>query len=150
MSLELIIQIATLVSGIASLAGIAGLIATIVIYKRQMTAMMFLEYTKRYEEIVDSFPANAWAYRLNSAEDLPVTSPELTKSILKYLNICCEEYTLSQKGYLAKDIWSMWEGIVKRVLRSPLFRREWPTLAVEFESYPEFSKYVEAVQNNQK
>ena len=115
MDLDLIAKIADIIAGITGGAGIVGLIITIVIYKRQMNAMTFLEYAKRYEEIVDSFPSNAWAHRLNNAEDLPEPSDELTKSVLKYLNICCEEYYLCKMGYLAKDVWSMLEGIVRRV-----------------------------------
>jgi hypothetical protein len=94
---------------------------------------------------MDSFPKDAWVVRLD-LDRLPDSSPELSKSVLKYLNLCAEEYYLLQKKLLAKDVWQIWEDELKRTLQSPLFKREWKELAKEFEAYPEFRQYLKNIQ----
>ena len=142
--LELVVQIATL----ASMAvGAFGLFLGIVVYRRQMNAQVFLEYTKRYEDVMDSFPESARAARLDISSDPPPESPELTTAVLRYVNLCSEEFYLCKRRYLSKEIWRIWESELKRSLRSPLIRREWAKLGKEFSSYPEFVEYVTQAQS---
>jgi hypothetical protein len=110
-----------------------------------MNTQVFLTYTQRFDQIMDSFPKDAWVMRLD-LDRLPDSSPELSRSVLKYLNLCAEEYYLLQKKLLAKDVWQIWEDELKRTLQSPLFKREWKELAKEFEAYPEFRQYLENIQ----
>jgi hypothetical protein len=49
--------------------------------------------------------------------------------------------------YLAGEVWAIWERELKRMLQSKLIEREWPKLRDEFESYPEFFKFVEDAQD---
>ena len=142
MNLEQAVQIGTLISMVVAAV---GLVIGVVVYRRQMNAQLFLEYTRRYEQIMESFPANA---RLSLNEKLPKSSKALTFCVLKYLNLSSEEFYLCRKYYLSKSIWSIWEKELKRTLRSPLLRREWDKLRTEFESYPAFSRYVEETQRS--
>ena len=145
MTLELAIQIGNLV---LVLVGVAGLVVAIRTYKRQTNAQIFLEYTGRYEKIMESFPANSLQSRLMLEGNPPNESQELSLAVLKYLNLCSEEYYLYRKGYLAKDVWTIWESELVRTLRSPLVLREWKRLEHEFESYPEFKGFVESTQSS--
>lgn len=143
MNLELAIQLATLISVII---GIITLFFAFYSYRRQMNAQVFIEFTGRYEKIMDGFPNSARVARLNLDAELPPESDELSMVALKYLNLCSEEFYLCKRGYLAKDVWKIWECELHRTLQSPLFMREWGKLSGEFGSYPEFRKYVEEVQ----
>lgn len=80
MSIELIIQISTLLS---ILFGITAFFWGINSYQRQMYAQVFIEYTKRFEEIMQSFSRNAWMARLNSDGALPEPSEELSISVIR-------------------------------------------------------------------
>ena len=121
-----------------------GLLIGIRTYRRQTNAQVFLEYTKRYENIMESFPTNALPARLALEGTPPPQSTELSLALLRYLNLSSEEFYLQSKGYLAKEIWLIWEGELTRTLRSPLMRREWKELRSEFDSYPEFLTYVDS------
>jgi len=145
MNLEQAVQIGTLIS--VAVAAF-GLLIGVVVYRRQMNAQLFLEYTRRYQQIMESFPADARDARLSLNEKLPKSSKALTFCVLKYLNLSSEEFYLYKKHYLSKSIWSIWEKELKRTLRSPLLRREWSKLRNEFESYPTFSRYVEETQRS--
>ncbi|HEV2665479.1 MAG TPA: hypothetical protein VG324_11240, partial [Blastocatellia bacterium] len=106
-------------------------------------AQMVIKYAERYEKIMDSFPQEAFRLRFDLDSELPTPSQELTTCVLKYLNLCSEEFYLRKKSYIAKDVWSIWEAELNRTLRSGLFRREWESLRDEFVSYPDFRDFVE-------
>src|SRR5882724_12747818 len=111
MNIDLAIKIATPVS---TVIGIITLIFVIISYRRQMNAHTFLEYTNRFEKIMESFPRSSWSARLNLYGPLPATSEELSLCALQYLNLCSEEFYLHKRGYLAKDVWQIWEGEMRR------------------------------------
>jgi hypothetical protein len=112
-----------------------------------MNAQLFVEYTKRYEEVVGCFPKDCSKLRLAlEVDEMPPESEELRLAILRYLNLCSEEFYLYRRHYLSKRIWTIWEAELNRVLRSKLLRREWQAVRDEYQSFPEWRKYVEAVQ----
>jgi hypothetical protein len=123
-----------------------SLVVGIVIYYRQSNAQVFLEYTKRYSDIMNRFPAEGLKARLNLLAKLPEKSDELSLAVLRYLNLCSEEFYLCKQKYLSSRVWGIWEAELKRTLSSPLFVREWAELREEFRSYPEFLEYVDRVQ----
>lgn len=143
MDLKTVADIATFVSALAAFVAILVGIRT---YKRQTNAQVFLEYTARYENVMALFPADARRARLDLDGEPPGPSDELSLAVLRYLNLCSEEFYLCRRRYLARDVWSIWEAELKRTLRSPLLLREWKSLRREFQSYPEFLEYVDEAQ----
>jgi hypothetical protein len=127
------------------LAAVSILIG-VYVFRRQMNAQLFVEYTKRYEQVMLSYPEGLRDTRLDSMGVPPPESPELTVAILRYLNLCSEEFYLWERGYLSGDIWRIWESEIRRTLASPLYRREWRKVQAEFASYGEFAKYVADAQ----
>src|SRR5687768_4325484 len=85
-------------------------------YRDQMNAQLFLEFTKRFEEVMQSFPKNLWSTRLAIEGKPPAKSKALSLSVLRYLNLSSEEYYLRQKGWLYKETWEIWERELKRTL----------------------------------
>jgi ABC-type phosphate/phosphonate transport system permease subunit len=61
MDANILIQLATLISVIAA---VIGLMISVRAYKRQVSALFLLEYTKRVDDIMRSFPPSLWAPRL--------------------------------------------------------------------------------------
>ena len=137
--IDLAIAFLTLAGVIVAVIGIFRGVHT---YKNQMNAQLFLEFTKRFEEVMESFPEDAWPSRLNINAEPPPESKELSASVLRYLNLCGEEYYLYLKEWLDEKVWKIWEDELIRTLQTPLFRREWPKLSSEFEAYLEFKEYV--------
>jgi hypothetical protein len=145
-TLQLVLQAAT---PLGVIVGFIGLIYTVDNYRRQMHAQIFMKYTERYEHILDHFPENALAARFDTLA-LPPQSSQLSLCVLKYLNLCSEEFYLRTQGYLPEALWSIWEGDLKRIIGSPLLQREWPSLRAEFLSHQSFLAYVERVQSECK
>jgi hypothetical protein len=127
------------------IGGFLSLIYTINNVRRQMNVQILMKYTERYEHILDEFPKDALLARFDS-QTLPPQSAELTLCLLKYLNLCSEEYYLWKHKYLDKTVWAIWEGDLKKMIASPLLQREWLLLEKEYESHHDFLKYVERIQ----
>jgi hypothetical protein len=138
--LENIIKILALPSAILGIYAFFHGIAT---YNKQMNAQVFFQYAKRYDEIMNSFPKSARLARIRSSEALPKPSGELSICILRYFNLCSEEFYLYKSNYLSHKVWGVWTDEMIRTWRTPLFRREWKKLAHEFDTYPEFQKFVQ-------
>lgn len=115
-------------------------------YRGQMNAQLFLSFTERYENLMCNAPAEFRAWRLNPDTAPPEMTQDVHTSILAYLNLCSEEYFLWRNGYLDHAIWCIWSDELERRLRSDLFRREWPKLREEFQSYGHFCEFVDRAQ----
>jgi hypothetical protein len=124
----------------------ASIVVAVVLYRRQCNVQVFLEYTKRYADIMNMFPSEGRKARLDLFGDPPPESDELSLSVLRYLNLCSEEFYLCKKKYLSSHVWRIWEAELKRTLGSTLVVREWARLREEFQAYPEFLEYVECAQ----
>ena len=145
MNLDFIIKFTTLLSIIV---GIVAFFNGVSNYKRQMNGQVFFQYTKRYDEIMDSFPKSARKARINSSNALPRESEELTVCVLRILNLCSEEYYLYRTKFVSKGVWNILEAELVRTLRTPLFRREWIKLVHEFDAYPDFQSFVRKTQES--
>src|ERR1039458_9046175 len=144
--LDLVLRFAT-PAGV--IGGFLSLIYTINNVRRQINVQILMKYTERYEHILGEFPKDALLGRFDS-QALPPQSAELTLCLLKYLNLCSEEYYLWKHKYLARTVWAIWEGDLKKTIASPLLRREWPSLEKEYESHRDFLMYVERIQTEHR
>lgn len=141
--MEIALQLATLIS---VLLAAASIFHGAFINRRQMNAQVFLEYTRRYEAVMEAFPEEARSFRLKPEGDPPPESPALSHAVLRYINLCSEEYYLCKKRYLDREIWQIWERELKKTLCSPLMKREWKKLRGEFTTFSEFAAYVADLQ----
>lgn len=117
-------------------------------YRGQMHAQLFLHFTQRYDEILQSFPDSGREFRLSVDGDLPAESADLRLAVLRYLNLCSEEFYMKEQKLLPPKVWEYWQAELERTLRSPLVQREWPYLKSEFASYGEFRLYLEGLRRN--
>lgn len=144
MTVQAVAAIGTFAS---ALVGATAVLVALIAYKRQTNAQLFLAYTSRYQEVMDSFPPGCRGSRLDSYGEPPSPSEDLTLAVLRYLNLCSEEFYLCREGYLSKGVWNIWEAELKRTLASPLVRREWALIKNEFAAYPEFLDFVDLAQS---
>ena len=136
--MENIAHWATLVSALIAIGTFGFGIRT---FKRQMNAQAYLEYTKRYDQIMEALGPDC-RFDLNSVK----VDKDTKLAVLRYLNLCSEEYYLYSQKYLANDLWQYWGNELERTLCTPLFREAWKSLKSEFDSFVDFQKYVENAQ----
>jgi hypothetical protein len=118
-------------------------------FRKQMNAQVYLAYTDRYERLMADCPIDFRTTLLELPLDEvdPKDRDRIKLCLLRYLNLCSEEFHLMRTGYLAPEVWGLWRRELEWTLRRPLYRSGWPGLRHEFESYPEFLAYVEEVQD---
>src|SRR4051794_954314 len=97
-----VMQVGTL---LGALSGVVWVYVAMITYKGQMNAEVFLQCNERYEQIMQSFPSEAWAVRLHIDTALPEPSIQLTLCALRYLNLSAEEFYLHRRGYINKEVW---------------------------------------------
>lgn len=142
-----IISIGAQVATAASvLIAAASILLAKEMFRKQMNADIFMTFTSRYESIVLAFPPQLRFSRFDKPDEAIVLSEEVLLGILRYLNLCSEEFYLQKAGLLDMSIWSIWEDELIKTLRSRTVVAAWNELSREFSSYPEFVKFVEATQ----
>jgi hypothetical protein len=126
--------------------GVVSLLFAVRNYRRQVNAQIFFEIANRYHNMLQTFPMNEWMSRLNPSDEAPLSTPELTASVLRYFAIVHFAFILHQLRYLSKDLWKILQAEHRRTLATPLFVREWSALRTEFSFFPTFLSYVDTVQ----
>lgn len=116
-------------------------------YRRQVNTQIFFEIAGRYHDLLQSFPLHQWTNLLNRRDEAPELSAESISGVIRYLEIVHFAFILHDLRYLSKDLWKILQAEHHRTLMSPLFVREWPVLRIEFNLFPTFLKYVDAIQH---
>lgn len=145
MSLDVVVYVAAIITLVLTAA---ALLFGLWSFGKQMNCQVFLAYNERYERVIRAFPPGSLESRLRLGETLPERSEELSICLLRYFNLCSEEFFLYRQGFLSKKIWAIWEPEIIRMFRSPVLRREWQRIRVESKAYPDFFAFVERAQAN--
>jgi len=144
MTLQTMLRYATLWS---LLVAIISLIVVVHISRRQMQAHLYLEVGKRFDDLLNALPPGVWLARLAPETNLPPPTAELTSNVHRYFAFLLFMYCLADERYLPPAMLRILHAGIHRTLVSPLFAREWSTLRTEFEPYPEFVNFVDALQS---
>lgn len=123
---------------LVNLAGVVLLVVTIWnlrfatrSFKEQMNAQVYLAYTERYEKLMADCPPDfrTTMLDLNLSEVEGKDRDRIKVCLLRYLNLCSEEFHLMQTGYLASEVWGIWRQELEWTLRKRLYLSGWPELA---------------------
>ena len=126
----------------AIVVGGIGIGVALVNQRRQLNAQMYIEFSKRFEELLRLFPTEAWLANRRADKELPPPSKEITECTLYCIQFVADEYHLHKAGYISNRLWKLWEREIKRTLTGPLFKREWSAVAPEFSHDKDFLDYM--------
>jgi hypothetical protein len=135
-------QVGTL--GIASL----GVWVAVLNQRRQLNAQMYIQVAGRFQELLRSFPTEAWLANRNPSRPLPPPNQEVTECTLYCIQLIAEVYRLHRAGYISKRLWLLWEREIKHTLTGPIFQREWAGLAAEFTHNHQFLQYINVLMSD--
>ena len=113
--------------------------------RRQLNAQIFIEMSRRFQDVLRMFPTEAWLANRNPSAPLPPPSQEITDCTLYCIQLVADVYHLRQGRYISKRIWSAWEREIRHTLEGPVFQREWKTVAVEFSHNRHFQGYLDTL-----
>ena len=136
--------IGNLISTFAALVAIVGLICQSRSTRKQIKLQNFIEYTKRYQEIILNFPENINEENF-TFDSLDKISKEKTMRYMRaYFDLCFEEYTLHEKGFIDNDLWSIWEGGMKFAFSKSAFQQAWKIIEKDTEFGGKFEAFVQS------
>jgi hypothetical protein len=139
MNSQTVIQLAQLCT---VLIGSLGVAVSLRSHRRQMHAQMYIEFSKRFHNVLRTFPAQIWAEAAGGHAPLPPRHPELTRSCLQCFHIIADLYRLHKGGYITAELWRPWQSGIRRAMQRPLLRREWLELECNFDHDPALCHYM--------
>ena len=117
---------------------------------RQMTAQTFIEFSKRFQELLRMFPKEAWLANRNPSKPMPPSSQELTDCTRYAIQLVADVYHLRNIGYISKRVWNVWGRQIRQTLAGPVFQREWQGLSAEFAYSEDFVNYIDKVMREEQ
>lgn len=110
---------------------------------KQLKLQNYMEYTKRYQEIILHFPesVNKKSFKLDRFD------PEIRDKTMRYMRVyfdlCFEEYDLNNKEMIDEEIWDTWKSGMKFAFSKPAFIQAWDIIKLDTEYDQGFYKLVE-------
>lgn len=124
-------------SAITVAIGTTGILVALRNQRRQLNAQLYIEMSKGFQEMMRSFPTEAWLANTNVSRPMPPPSKEVTECTLYAMQFVADVYYLHKGGYLSANLWKLWERAIDRTLAGRVFQREWETLSVQFDNSPD-------------
>ena len=110
---------------------------------RQLNAHTFIEFSKRFQELLRLFPTEAWLANRDSSKPMPPSSQELTDCTRYAMQLIADVYHLRKIGYISTRVWNVWERQIRQTLAGPVFHREWQGVSAEFAYSGHFVRYID-------
>lgn len=128
------------------IVAIGGLWYQIRSMRKQLTIQNFSDYTKRYQEIILSFPedVNEPSFNLKAHNDYKRTM----RYMRAYFDLCFEEFYLHQRKLIDKELWSVWEGGMKVAFSKPAFQQAWTIINHDSDFGGQFESFVDSAMPN--
>ena len=128
--------------------GVIGIFVALRYQHRQLNAKMYIEFSGRFQELLRSFPTDAWLANADPSQPMPAPTREVTECTLYVIQFLADIYYLHKRGYLSANLWKLWERAIKQTLAGRVFRREWETLSTEFVYSPDFVDYIKTTMHS--
>lgn len=107
----------------------------------QLQLQHFADYTKRYQEIVLSFPEsiNEASFELKQHAE----RDKLMRQMRVYTDLCFEEWFLNQKFGIDKRIWAVWDGGMSTAFSKRAFREAWSEIKKDTRYGADFEQFID-------
>jgi hypothetical protein len=107
-----------------------------------------LDFFKRYEAWNEDAPyALDERTRLDDLDDQ--TRNEVLHSVVRYANLCSEEFALYKARRVPRDIWEIWDYGIRQNFQKPIWREAWAEKRKEYDSYRVYQEYVDKIVGEQ-
>jgi len=130
--------------------GCLGIWVAMLNQRRQLNAQMFIEVSRRFQELLRLFPTDAWLANRNPAQPLPPRSREITDCTLYCFQLIADVHHLRQRRFISDKVWTGWEREIKHVVTGRIFQREWSALEIEFAHNQDFMRYINVLMDRKQ
>ncbi len=113
---------------------------------------VFLEYTRRFDEISSFFPILFRTPECVADKKIQTAkldaSDELQHAILRYFNLCCEEHYLNANMLVTNEIWELWSHSMRSMMANGVVRNAWLKNRSSYAMSPDFVKFFDECCND--
>lgn len=115
---------------------------------KQLKLQNYIEYTKRYQEIILNFPENV-NERSFDMEKLDKAVQDKTMRYMRaYYDLCFEEFDLQSKGFIHGKMWDTWKAGMEFAFSKSAFRQAWAKIKQDTKYDEGFNKLVDGCHEN--
>ena len=114
---------------------------------KQLRLQNFMEYTRRYQEIILNFPEtiNEPTFKLVNLTD--GVREKTMRYMRAYFDLCYEEFILHEKKFIDDTFWKIWKGGMEAAFAKPAFKQAWEAISKDSSFGPEFVGFVQLHMN---
>ncbi len=141
------VEIGTVLALLALLFGVFKLFFQM---KKQFEFQVFIEYTKRYQEIMIQFPEDVFSESFSFEKINTVEKNKIIKIMRLYFDLCSEELFLYKDGKISEKVWNEWKDGMKYSLSKKIFRDSWKNIYFDSSYYSEFNIFIKNLLKNQE
>jgi hypothetical protein len=136
------LSIPNIISFIMALIAVIALVFQNRAAAKQVRLQNFIEYTKRYQNIILNFPetVNESTFMLdNLSEDVKVKTMRYMRA---YFDLCYEEFVLHEKKFIDDEFWEIWKDGMKAAFGKPAFKEAWQKISKDTSFGNQFVDFV--------
>jgi hypothetical protein len=108
---------------------------------------VFLEYTRRFDQIAQNLPAAMREapseFDKEQGKLKALKSESVQQTIIRYFNLCSEEFFLHEDGLIEDPVWNLWAAHMKTFLSSPIFQEVWQRAREDYSAFHKFQSFVD-------
>jgi hypothetical protein len=111
---------------------------------KQLLVANFSAYTKRYQELLEKFPACI----VDKSFNMSKLSKEQREVVLRYMwiyfELCYEEFFLYKQKFIPQDVWKAWKAGMASSFSRPSFQQSWQ-LIKNYNHFPsDFTNFIDS------
>jgi len=139
----------TVLASAGSLVATGAVIYSLVVLRNQLRLQVFLEYTRRFDEI--KFPDGSFTSRWVDLD--PKRARKSQRAFRKYFDLCSQEWWLHHTGKIENRVWDVWARGMADIVNTPGGRYAWTVIQPEYQNvFPGFALFIDKLlwQGEQK
>ena len=109
----------------------------------QIKQTFYMEYTKRFQEIILHLPTKIHDDQFSINELKDEEHEETMRYMRVYFDLCYEESFLKQQGHIDQNVWDDWKQGMKSMFKKQAFKDAWEIITEKSGIYEEkFKDFV--------
>lgn len=150
-NIEIFTNITAIIAAIAAvitvIVTVKSLRTSIEQFNEQLQLNIFIDYTKRYQEIMLNFPEsiNEDNFDFDNLDKETKTKEKTLRYMRAYFDLCSEEYFLHSQEKIGDNTWHEWKSGIEYAFSKTAFIKGWGIIRLDTEYYPDFIKFVNEI-----
>ena len=130
----------TVLASAGSLVATGAVVYSLIVLRNQLRLQVFLEYTRRFDEI--EFPEGAFADPWPRLTKKRARKAE--RAFRKYFDLCSQEWWLHQSGKIESRVWEVWARGMADIVATAGGRHAWQAIRPEYQNvFPGFASFID-------